>query len=1033
MNGSWKTLGTRVLAVVGYLAAAACQLPADSTAPVEITTSQAAGGPIHGYVAATAGDQSGAVINVPDVQVWAQNAVTGAQSPRVRTNAAGYFRTPVLLAGQYNLCVAGPGYATRCESTVVTVAHSMVQLDHVVTIAPLSLAVWGTVRLSDKITPCFWFRPAFATGAVVQARVSLTDASGALIAGPVGGNSLGQFVLPVATSPGTYQLKATCEAASTATGVTLGGGSLHADLMVGNAPPAVAALGLTQGGVGIRRADPGTVVHATVTAGDPDGDVLHYKWTDDSGRSLGLPDAASVDWTLLPGVARNTLRVQVSDGRGGYAVSSRDLSGGPKELLFAGTVFDRTTGAPVVNAQVSLNLVAAATDARGQFQVNVPDAARFVLNVRKPGYALASRIYYGRNTGLRIPLDPSLSQPLDAGKGGVLTFPCQRNAKGCDTGMQLSFDPGVLVDARGKPYTGAATIEAFQYDSSLMNPLPGDQGALSGGKTVRLSTFGAFFLQPRDAAGNPLQMAPGKLVPVAMPIESAMQPKAPATVPFWRYDEDAGLWIPLGNLTRSGNRYLGQVNHFSAFNADTQFAGSACLKVILDPASFTLPVYLDAEYTDPASGTFNHNNTQVTSNPIGIERMPPNVNFTLHVRDGTDNHLLKSVTLISGPPLDPALYPDGWVSDPNFDACNGPVTVYNDAVLPTGPTYLMPITGGSIVDNSVAYRHATDADMGGSRDTLDHWKSANEFPGPDASAIYFNNGDLKFGRDMHCHVTSMGKTACYVSNHGVVGTDDEATALADARGGATPVATVAMEYDPAATGDQNVQFWAYAPDGSYLLKAALDGQGAKPLPDICMACHYGYLDGATNKAVGAQFLPFDLGSFHYDMAGDPHTGSLNATAVQEQFRQLNKLVLDTTATAPAVQPGYQQLMNMWYPGGVGNPNQLFSFTAGAAQLSGMPFVGHEPLYDNVVAPVCRTCHIAHGSFDNWTSFSQMNNPSLRAQIQTYACGTGSPATQVTRTFAMPHAEVPFKRFWTDSLASTLASMLSLPAPGCPNH
>lgn len=87
-------------------------------------------------------------------------------------------------------------------------------------------------------------------------------------------------------------------------------------------------------------------------------------------------------------------------------------------------------------------------------------------------------------------------------------------------------------------------------------------------------------------------MAPGKLVPVTMPIESAMQPKAPATVPFWRYDEDAGLWIPLGNLTRSGNRYLGQVNHFSAFNADTQFGGSACLKVILDPASFTLPVYL---------------------------------------------------------------------------------------------------------------------------------------------------------------------------------------------------------------------------------------------------------------------------------------------------------------------------------------------------------------------------------------------------------------------------------------------------------
>jgi hypothetical protein len=37
---------------------------------------------------------------------------------------------------------------------------------------------------------------------------------------------------------------------------------------------------------------------------------------------------------------------------------------------------------------------------------------------------------------------------------------------------------------------------------------------------------------------------------------------------------------------------------------------------------------------------------------------------------------------------------------------------------------------------------------------------------------------------------------------------------------------------------------------------------------------------------------------------------------------------------------------------------------------------------------------------------------------------------VTRTFSMPHAEVPFERFWTDSLGSTLASVLTL--SGCPN-
>src|ERR1041384_4179130 len=112
-------------------------------------------------------------------------------------------------------------------------------------------------------------------------------------------------------------------------------------------------------------------------------------------------------------------------------------------------------------------------------------------------------------------------------------------------------------------------------------------------------------------------------------------------------------------------------------------------------------------------------------------------------------------------------------------------------------------------------------------------------------------------------------------------------------------------------------------------------------------------------------------------------------------------------------------MSRWYPGGVANPGQLFSFTNGAAQLSGAPFATHEPLYDAVVATVCRTCHIAHGSSDNWTSFGQMN--ALKPIIQGYTCGTGSPATQATQAFAMPHAEVPFKKFWNDSLSSTLSS------------
>ena len=48
-------------------------------------------------------------------------------------------------------------------------------------------------------------------------------------------------------------------------------------------------------------------------------------------------------------------------------------------------------------------------------------------------------------------------------------------------------------------------------------------------------------------------------------------------------------------------------------------------------------------------------------------------------------------------------------------------------------------------------------------------------------AVYFNNGDLKFGRDMHCRVTNANcATACYVSNFGPVGKNDAPAAVAQA-------------------------------------------------------------------------------------------------------------------------------------------------------------------------------------------------------------------------------------------------------------
>ncbi len=1024
------------------------------------------GASIHGYVGAMLVSDTPAialptrVINLPDIQVIAKSIRGGVTSAPVQTNPQGYFRTGTLPPGVYQICVAGTGYTSSCDDHDIEIVNSTHVMDHTVLIRPAAGAIDGTVRLADQNTPCFWFRPAFSTATVVAAQVSLVDGGGNVVAGPVNGNSVGQYVLPVAASRGPFALRATCQSMSSSLDVTFpGAGILQRDIVIGNSPPHIASLGFTKGGAGVRIANPGDVLQSTVVATDPDGDTLHYQWTDDSGRSLGLPDAPTVNWPVQNKPALNTLRVQVSDGKGGFAVSQQSLRAGASGILFDGNLVGRLDGQPITNATVTLNGVSATSNVQGKFQVQVPNASRFVLNISKPGYALVSRVYYGQANALQILLDATQSATVSARTGGRVQMvgdcDCDRDKdhdwdkhteqwkrhrhrKHCTPtqtsgNLLLTLQPNSLVDASGNPFNRTATVEMFQYDTTLPNPIPGDQGAISSGKAVRLSTFGAFYIQPRDNAGKPLQMAAGKTANITMPIEPTLLAKATATVPFLRYDESTGLWTELGTLTRSGNNYVGSINHFSVFNADTEFPGGACVKVILDPDTFTaLPYALDATYVDPSNGQFNHNGTQVTANPIGVERMVPNVNFTLDVYDSTNTVLLKSVTLNSGPGLDPAAFPTGLDTDTvNFSHCNGPVTIFNNNV-PTGPTFLVPITGGVIQDNSVSYQNATNAGSTGNRFTLPDWLSVNGFTGTEPQAVYFNNADLKFGRNMHCRVTASGTTACYVSNYGSVGENDSVQALADVRASSTPVATVTMEYDPGATG-QNVQFWAYDGGGNYLAHPALDGQGGKPIPEICLACHGGTYSGGAGAVVqNAIFLPFDLDSFLYDTQGDPHSGSPNFAAVQEQFRQLNNIVLNTNPdglTGDNNKP-VTQLMDLWYPGAVQNPGQQFVFgNAVAAKQGGFPANG--PLYDNVVKPVCRTCHLAQGQSLDWTSYSQMT--SLKGLIQGFACGGGTPAAHQTTNFAMPHGQVPLLVFWQNSLSSTLDSELSFLSPGCPNQ
>jgi hypothetical protein len=143
-------------------------------------------------------------------------------------------------------------------------------------------------------------------------------------------------------------------------------------------------------------------------------------------------------------------------------------------------------------------------------------------------------------------------------------------------------------------------------------------------------------------------------------------------------------------------------------------------------------------------------------------------------------------------------------------------------------------------------------------------------------AIYYNNADLGFGRDMHCRSGSFLFSffvTCYVSNYGdgthTFGSDPQ-TAISNAANNTGRIATVAMEYSFCRVfcGPQpqiyRVQFFVFSNslnndpnDGSLLPSGALDSEGQKAVPGLCLDCHGGQYDPAVREAKNANFLPFD--------------------------------------------------------------------------------------------------------------------------------------------------------------------------------
>ncbi|MDO8896742.1 MAG: PKD domain-containing protein [Bacteroidales bacterium] len=103
---------------------------------------------------------------------------------------------------------------------------------------------------------------------------------------------------------------------------------------------------------------PGTInangiASVTVTATDPDGDVLTYSYTVTGGAISG--SGPTVSWTAPSSAGAHSVTVNVSDGKGGTATGNGALIVQPAVTQVTGTVrFPAGTSGDLSNAKVSL-------------------------------------------------------------------------------------------------------------------------------------------------------------------------------------------------------------------------------------------------------------------------------------------------------------------------------------------------------------------------------------------------------------------------------------------------------------------------------------------------------------------------------------------------------------------------------------------------------------------------------------------------------------------------------------------------------
>lgn len=362
---------------------------------------------IRGFITAAVGGKSELGQNsfpleeiyLPDIKVTVRNLLTNTDSDPVVTDLSGRFTARITEPARVRICWEAKSFQTGCSDKIFSTIGPFTNIGPVAIPIPRlhdAVAVYGRVKLADGTSP----RALEPTANInAFATISLESGGAALYDVPV--NNDDQYLLPAVPLGKVFEVRIHEEGYDHKQELQLGNASVptqRIDFTMLNHRPVIEPLvALDNSKIRVANAAPGQKVVLSARTSDRDGDKLGYVW-EVSGGTLSSATDKEPTWTLPTGSGNHAATLIAYDGKGGYAKSDVNVPMNPKGLVFSGTVSGTDTPA-IAGAHVDVNGAAATTDARGYFILHVIDKQRFVMTIRKPGYAFASNVYYNAVPG----------------------------------------------------------------------------------------------------------------------------------------------------------------------------------------------------------------------------------------------------------------------------------------------------------------------------------------------------------------------------------------------------------------------------------------------------------------------------------------------------------------------------------------------------------------------------------------------------------------------------------------------------------